>query len=65
MKIQKIVIVQNTGVDKVILYTDLPEATYPFRDTGHSLEMSVAQGKGKEYCEKHFPGVPIDVVGCA
>jgi len=47
--------------DKLVLYTDLPEGGWPYKGKA-SLDMTVAKGKGVEYCAEHFPGVPVKVI---
>lgn len=50
----------SMSADRVVLNTSLPEAMYPFTDK-LTLEFSAARGTGVEYCEKHFPGVPVEL----
>lgn len=61
MTIKRIFIVEGNGPDKVHLKTDLPACVYPFNESACFL-LDVAKGSGKEYCEKNFPDVDIEVV---
>lgn len=59
MKMISITIVQmRHATDKVYITTDLPDGTHPYTGT-LDLTFNVAKGTAKEYCEKHFPNVPI------
>ena len=55
-------ILVSYGTDKVILYTNLPQGTWPFNEGGETLTLEVAKGKGREYCEKHFPDVGVEMI---
>lgn len=56
------VLEQQHGADIVYLWTDLPDATYPF--TGkQTLEFRCAKGTGTEYLRRHFPRVKISEFG--
>jgi hypothetical protein len=52
------------GCDNIYLKTtDLPEGTWPFEsESTMSVQFMVARGDGEEYLEKHFPGIPVEVV---
>lgn len=65
IEIQKATIVrQRHGMDNIYLKTsDLPEGTWPFeQDDTADVRLSVARGCGEEYLERHFPGIPVEVV---
>lgn len=61
MQIKSITIVKGSGSDKVMLYTDLPEACYPYHG-GLTLYFCAAQGSGQQYCVENFPGIQIEIV---
>ena len=61
MKINRIVIIQGMGTDRVMLETDLPEACWPY-DNKLSITFNAAQDTGPEYIALHFPNIPIEVV---
>jgi len=62
IKISKIIIVRLLhGKAIVSLRTDLPGATFPYREC-LDLEFSAARESAEDYCKKHFPGVPVEVV---
>lgn len=44
--------------DNIVLEVDIPEGTFPWIHNT-TLRTSVTWGKGRAWCEKHFPGVPI------
>jgi hypothetical protein len=50
-----------SSTDTVMLYTDLPEGVWPFRDAA-TLSMAVARGHGEDYAKSYFPGIPVEVV---
>jgi hypothetical protein len=58
LEVTRITIVPS-GTDKLILHVGLPEGCYPFKGDA-SVTMEVAQGNGWSYCQKHFPGVPVE-----
>lgn len=60
-KITEIKIITGNGCDKIILYTDLPAATYPYTSK-MTLVFDAAQGKGKEYVEQHIPGHQLKII---
>lgn len=57
----KITIVSTCGTDMVYFTTDLPSGIWPF-DGKATMKMEVAAGRGKEYVETQFPGVPYEFV---
>jgi hypothetical protein len=59
--IREITVLETSTTDKLFLHTELPTACYPFKGS-ESLRLDAAQGTGKAYCEKHFPGVPVRFV---
>ena len=62
LKITKIIVlIENSGPDELFLYTELPEAGWPFKGN-LSLKTSVAADKGLEYCKEHFPGVELEII---
>lgn len=60
--INKAVVVSNSGADKVLLYTDLPGACYPW-DLPLTVDFHAGRGSGVKYIKENFPGVPIELVG--
>jgi hypothetical protein len=50
-----------SSTDTVMLYTDLPEGVWPFKD-GATFSMAVAKGHGEDYAKSYFPGIPVEVV---
>lgn len=60
MKITRIIIITGEGSDRVSLETDLPEATYPYKESLF-LSFHAAADSGEKYCKKHFPNIPIVV----
>lgn len=48
----------NSGPDRVILYTKLPDGTYPYKDVA-TFESRVAAGNGVAYVKLHFGIDPI------
>lgn len=48
------------GTDRVTVYTDLPEPTYPNGEARLILEFRATRDTGREFCEKHFPGALIE-----
>lgn len=55
------IVIMNEGVAHVTLYTTLPESCWPYEgDLG--LQFKVPRNQALEYVEKHFPGVPVDVI---
>ena len=62
MKITKITIIQGNGADHIILHTDLPEASWPYK-AELVLETRAAYHTGPVYVAQHFPDVPVEIVG--
>jgi len=52
------------GTDKIyFVAAKLPEGTWPFESTATAdVQITVARGDAEEYLEKHFPGIPTEVV---
>jgi hypothetical protein len=51
------------ATDKIYLNTNLPEGTWPFEAEGTAdVVLAVARGDGEEYLERHFPGIPVEVI---
>lgn len=61
MKVTKITIVMGHGTDCCLLDVDIPCGVYPFKGN-HTLKMEVSADQGEQYCSRHFPGVPIEIV---
>lgn len=62
MNITKIICVfSGRSTDKIYLVTDLPLAIWP-NEGPQELKMETPPGKGKAYCEKHFPSTPIEYI---
>lgn len=61
LHITKATIVRIGGPDVVYLTTGLPEAIWPYTDE-LDLRFYCASGKAEAYLEKHFPGVPVEVI---
>lgn len=60
MKVIKATVVQSNGTDKIILQTNLPEATWPY--TGNlSIDFNAAQNKGVSFVKEHF-GIDAEVI---
>ena len=59
----KVIRLRN-GVDKIYFTSaNLPEGTWPFESaTTADVQLSVARGDAEDYLEKHFPGIPVEVV---
>lgn len=55
-------LVRLNGGDTLYLTTNLPEATWPFSAKPAIIQMEIARGKAEEYCEKNFPGVPLEII---
>ena len=51
----------GTHPDKIVIHSNLPSAIYPF-DGKESLVITCAYQKGAEYCEKHFPNIPVNTI---
>ena len=51
--ITKIIVLKTNATDKVILFTDLPPAVWPFKEDT-CLQFDVAQGKGEQYVKDNF-----------
>lgn len=63
MNFTKIVIVlMDSGCDKVSVVTDLPEPCWPYESTGNQLRFETPPDKAQAYVETHFPGVPVEVI---
>lgn len=61
MKVTDITVVIGGGPDTVLMKTDLPHAHYPW--TGFlTVKFHAAAGTGAAYADKHFPGVPVEIV---
>lgn len=62
MKITSATIIEtNSGPDKIIMETDLPNGVYPY--TGNQfISMDIAADGGYEYVKKHFPDIIIKIV---
>ena len=43
-----------SGTDILYIQTNLPQAIYPFDESGATFKMEVAQGQAIEYAQKHF-----------
>ena len=61
MKIESITLVRGSGPDTLIIKVDLPNGCYPY-DGNAYMKMDVAAGKGQEYCAKHFPNIPLEII---
>jgi hypothetical protein len=62
MKITKIeIVIQPGNCDRIILYTDLPEAVWPYEGE-LTIVFNAAKGLGEEYVATHFPDIPRKVV---
>lgn len=60
MKVTHIRIVQDGDSDDTLyLHTTLPEAYYPWDDTGQCLTMKCIQGTATSYAARNFPNIPI------
>ncbi len=55
------VLTSRQCADSLILYTELPEGCYPYRNKADA-EMRVASGGGEEYAREHFKDCEIVVV---
>jgi hypothetical protein len=61
LKILKIKILCFSGMDEIVLTTELPSGVFPF--TGNAdLTLKVAHGIGEKYAEKHFPNLTATVI---
>lgn len=62
MNITKITVVKGTlKTDLIYLHTDMPGGCYPY-DQLQAFTGYAKCGSGVEYCEKHFPGVKIEIL---
>jgi hypothetical protein len=63
ININKIVVLQGYGTDKVRLCTDLPCAIVS-NSIGDptDLGLETTKGAGVSYAEQNFPGIPIEVI---
>jgi len=62
LDVNKITVVRDqSGPDHVYLNTTLPSGTWPFNRV-QDLEITVAHQLGMEYCKKHFPGIPVELI---
>lgn len=52
-KITKIIVLKTNATDKVILFTDLPPAVWPFKEET-CLQFEVAKDKGEQYVKDNF-----------
>ena len=55
------ILTDRHGADSVFLYTDLPEATFPYKGK-QMIEFKCAKGSAFEYCSKYFPNIPATVI---
>jgi hypothetical protein len=62
MTIKSVQILEGFGPDYLYLETDLPEGFATGSNQSAHLGMQVTKGKAKEYCELHFPNIPVTVV---
>jgi hypothetical protein len=63
VKILKIqILTRQHFADHVMFFTDLPSPTPGLSSENLDLQTRVAAGQGKEYCEKHFPGIPLELI---
>jgi hypothetical protein len=56
-----VTILLTNGTDKIVFKTNL-HSPYPAMGFEPYLSMEAAHGHGVQYCEKHFPGVQIEVI---
>jgi len=62
IKITNIVIMRKSrGDDTLMLQTELPEGVYPFEGKA-VITMNVLHDRGKDYCDVHFPNIPVEFV---
>jgi len=63
MKIVNIMVIQRNGfADTVSVTTDLPTTMPKVDDSPMYFTFNVECNKGEEYCKKHFPDVPIQLI---
>lgn len=63
INITKITIVLNPyGTDLLSLQTDLPSTTPAVSDEKCAMDIRCAKNTGEEYCQKNFPGIPIEKI---
>lgn len=64
MDVIKIIVFQMpNGDDVVALRTNLPSPTPNISSWAMSAQFVAERGTGVGYAEKHFPGIPIELVG--
>ena len=61
MQITKATIIKGFGADKVILFTDLPSACYPYKGN-QSLSFDTAKDTANDYMRIHFADIPYTIV---
>jgi hypothetical protein len=62
INVTKITVVVTSGTDKIFLHTDLPSATWPYKEESQSLSIDAAHNTGAKYCSEHFPEIPVEVI---
>lgn len=55
------ILIQSRHSDTITLYCNLPMVTWPYEGE-EGLVIRCAAGRGKEYVEKHFPGIPVKII---
>lgn len=60
MNIKRIHILLGFGTDKVFLFTDLPEASYPYNGN-LCLEFNCVQDCAQTFIAEHFPNIPVEI----
>lgn len=62
MKITKITIILIDDVsDCVLLYTDLPPSTWPWKISPY-LKLDCSFNSGEEYVKKNFPNIDYNII---
>lgn len=61
MRVMSITIVEGIGADHIMLETDLPPATWPYK-LAPTVTFEAARDTAEGYVQKTFPGVPVEIV---
>ena len=64
IEVRKIQLIEGDGADDILIETDLPMSVYPFAGSA-TLKMQAAKGTGREYIDRNFDGVIVEVISRA
>jgi hypothetical protein len=55
------VLTSDHGPDYCYLHTSLPNPCWPY-EGNLAISFPAAAGTGVDYCAKHFPNIPIEII---